>query len=106
MCFRAGERNSSRSLYAVLSKRLADRPFVAGDYSIADMAIYPWIVPFERQGQRLEDFSALKTWFDAVSARPAVQRAYGLAREIDAATPRDEGEARKVLYGQTAEVVR
>lgn len=93
-------------LYGVLSKRLADRPFVAGDYSIADMAIYPWIVPHERQGQRLEDFPALKAWFERIAARPAVQRAYALAEKIAAAAPRDDAQARKILYGQTDEVVR
>jgi GST-like protein len=93
-------------LYAVLNKRLADRAFVAGDYSIADMAIYPWIVPYERQGQSLADFPALKAWFETIAARPAVQRAYALAREIDAAAPPDEAQARKILYGQTGAVVR
>jgi GST-like protein len=93
-------------LYGVLSKRLADRPFVAGDYSIADMAIYPWIVPHERQGQKLEDFPHLERWFETIAARPAVQRAYALAKSIDAAAaPRDEALSRKILYGQTAAVV-
>jgi len=63
-------------LYGVLDKRLADRECVAGDYSIADMAIYPWIVPHENQQQRLEDFPHLKRWFETVAARPAVVRAY------------------------------
>src|SRR5262249_53641704 len=58
--------NETNRLYGVLNKRLADRPFIAGDYSIADMASYPWIVPYERQGQKLEDFPHLKRWFEAV----------------------------------------
>ena len=66
-------------LYGVLDKRLADRSFVAGDYSIADMAIYPWIVPYENQGQKLDDFPHLKRWFETIAARPATQRAYALA---------------------------
>jgi GSH-dependent disulfide-bond oxidoreductase len=70
-------------LYAVLDKRLADRPFIAGDYSIADMASYPWIVPYERQGQKLADFPNLKRWFEAIAERPAVKRAYARAREIN-----------------------
>jgi GST-like protein len=98
--------NETNRLYAVLNKRLADRPFVAGPYSIADMAIYPWIVPFERQGQRLADFPALEAWFARIAARPAVQRAYALADEIAAGTPQDEAQTRKILYGQTAAVVR
>ena len=69
-------------LYGVLDKRLADREFVANVYSIADMAIYPWIVPHERQQQQLDDFPHLKRWFSAIKGRPAVVRAYELAREI------------------------
>ena len=58
-------------LYGVLNKRLADRAFVAGEYSIADMAAYPWIVPWKRQGQNLDDFPHLKRWFETIRARPA-----------------------------------
>ena len=67
-------------LYGVLDERLADREFVAGDYSIADMACYPWIVLHEQQGQDLNDFPNLKRWFEAIQKRPAVERAYALAR--------------------------
>ncbi len=70
-------------LYGVLNKHLADREFLAGAYSIADMASYPWIVPHERQGQRLEDFPHLKRWFETIRARPAVERAYALAKTIN-----------------------
>src|SRR6516165_4673108 len=77
--------NETNRLYGVLNKRLSDRPFVAGDYSIADMAAYPWIVPHERQGQKLEDFPHLKRWFEAIRQRPAVQRAYARAKEINTA---------------------
>src|SRR5471032_726190 len=61
-------------LYAVMDERLADREFLAGDYSIADMACYPWVVPYERQRQDLADFPHLKRWFDAIKGRPAVER--------------------------------
>jgi len=88
-------------LYGVLNKRLADREFIAGDYSIADMASYPWIVPYERQQQRLENFPHLKRWFEAVAARPAVVRAYALAKEVNQA-PTVTPESRAVLFGQTA----
>ncbi len=88
-------------LYGVLDKRLADRPFVAGDYSIADMAIYPWIVPYKNQGQNLDDFPHLKRWFEAIAARPATQRAYALAENIKTIPLTDEA-ARKILFGQTA----
>src|SRR5208282_4119218 len=70
-------------LYGVLDRRLSDRAFVAGAYSIADMAAYPWIVPYARQGQDLEDFPNLKRWFEAIRGRPAVERAYARAKEIN-----------------------
>ena len=88
-------------LYGVLDRRLADREFIAGAYSIADMATYPWIVPYERQGQRLEDFPHLKRWFEAIRARPAVERAYQRAQQINTAQTVTE-EAKKILFGQTA----
>ena len=70
-------------LYSVLNKRLADRPFVAGDYSIADMAAYPF-VPREWQGQNLDDFHHLQRWLAEIKARPATIRAYERAKEIKA----------------------
>jgi GSH-dependent disulfide-bond oxidoreductase len=70
-------------LYRVLNTRLADREFIAGEYSIADMASYPWIVSHERQGQRLEDFPHVKRWFEAITRRPAVTRAYHKAIGIN-----------------------
>jgi GST-like protein len=72
-------------LYGVLNKRLADREFIAGAYSIADMASYPWIVPHQRQQQNLDDFPHLKRWFQAIEARPAVRKAYAVAEQISAA---------------------
>ena len=62
--------NETARLYAVLDKRLADRDFVAGEYSIADMACYPWVVPHERQRQNLADFPNLKRWFEAIKTAP------------------------------------
>ncbi len=88
-------------LYGVLDRRLAGRDFVAGDYSIADIAIYPWIVPHERQGQRLEDFPHVARWFETIKMRPAVQRAYQLAAKINSA-PTVSEESKKILFGQTA----
>ena len=73
-------------LYGVLDRRLADRDFIAGDYSIADIASYPWIVPFERQSQNLDDFPNLKRWFHTIKARPAVERAYAQAEKINPPT--------------------
>jgi GST-like protein len=88
-------------LYGVLDKRLADREFVAGAYSIADMAAYPWIVPHERQQQNLAEFPHLKRWFEAIRARRAVQRAYEVAASINQ-TPVVTEQSRALLFGQTA----
>ena len=91
-------------LYGVLDRQLAHHAFVAGDYSIADMACYPWIVQHDRQGQKLEDFPHVQRWFEAMQIRPAVIRAYEWADKI-----RNEGmteEARKNLFGQTAASVK
>ena len=100
-------RNEVNRLYGVLDRQLADRTFIAGDYSIADMASYPWIVPHERQGQKLEDFPNLKRWFEAVRARPAVVHAYEKAKEINPNPPGIRtAEERAILFGQTAASVR
>lgn len=88
-------------LYGVLDERLADRDFVAGAYSIADMAIYPWIVPYKKQMQSLSDFPNLARWFEQVAARPAVQRAYSRAKEINS-KPVVDDTSRTVLFGQAA----
>ena len=97
--------NETGRLYAVLNKRLADREFVAGPYSIADMASYPWIVPHEAQSQNLADFPHLKRWFADISERPATKRAYARAKEIDQ-PPVAEEESRKFLFSQSASTVR
>ncbi len=93
-------------LYGVLNKQLADgRDYMAGEYSIADMASYPWIVPHTRQGQKLEDFPHLAAWFERIRQRPATVRAYALAERINTAPTIDE-ESRKILFGQDASTVR
>src|SRR5215475_13047992 len=95
--------NETNRLYGVLNKRLADRAFITGDYSIADMASYPWVVPWERQGQKLSDFPHLARWFDTIKARAAVSRAYEKAKAVN---PSMGGirtaEERAILFGQTA----
>jgi GST-like protein len=97
--------NETNRLYGVLNKRLADREFVAGaNYSIADIASYPWIVPHEKQGQKLEDFPHLKRWFEAIRARPSTVRAYAKAAEINTA-PSVTESSRQHLFGQTAETI-
>ena len=80
-------------LYGVLNRWLADREFIAGEYSIADMACYPWVVSHERQDQKLEDFPHVKRWFEAITGRPAVTRAYrkGLSINPQANAPKGLG---------------
>jgi len=93
-------------LYGVLNKRLADREFVAGDYSIADMACYPWVLP-QRQKQDMAHFPHLARWKEAIAARPAVQRAYALAKDVNPqAKPPTSAEERKLLFGQDRTTVR
>ncbi|HUW35741.1 MAG TPA: glutathione S-transferase N-terminal domain-containing protein [Rhodocyclaceae bacterium] len=92
-------------LYAVLDRRLAGREYIAGDYSIADMACYPWIVPHERQRQNLADFPNLGRWFKAIGERPATVRAYALAQAINPAPTVDE-ESKRILFGQDAETLK
>ena len=88
-------------LYGVLNQRLGDRSYLAGEYSIADIACYPWIVPYQAQGQRLEQFPNLKRWFEGIRERPATVRAYARAAAVNTRETMTE-EAKRVLFGQTA----
>ena len=98
--------NETNRLYGVLDQRLAGREFIAGaDYSIADMAIYPWIVPWQLQQQNLDAFPELRRWFEALGARPATRAAYARGAELRSAAPLSEA-ARKILFGQTAASLR
>lgn len=87
-------------LYNVLNTQLEGRAYTAGDYSIADMAAYPWIVPWEQQKQNLDDFPDLKAWFHRMAERPAVVRAYEKGKQVSKSIDMTE-EAKKVLFGQT-----
>jgi GSH-dependent disulfide-bond oxidoreductase len=98
--------NEVNRLYGVLDKRLADRPFVAGDYSIADMAIWPWVVSYKNFGQKLEDFPNLRRWFGEVGKRPAVVKGQAVGAALRQAPGTQTEAQRKVLFGQTAAVVR
>lgn len=93
-------------LYKVLDRRLEGREFIAGDYSIADMACYPWIVPYERQAQELNDFPNLRRWFDAIRQRPATTRAYALADEINTTPSVSDEASRQILFGQDATTIK
>jgi GSH-dependent disulfide-bond oxidoreductase len=94
--------NESNRLYGVLNKRLADRPYIAGDYSIADMACIGWAKLWERQGQNIKDFPHVERWLDACLARPAVARGLALSAEERAASNPADPAARAILFGQKA----
>jgi len=92
-------------LYGVLNKQLADRDYITGEYSIADMACYPWVMP-ERQSQNMDNFPHLARWKAAIAARPAVQRAYALAKEVNANPTVWDAKTRALLFGQDHNTVR
>lgn len=95
-------------LYGVMDKRLSANEFLGGaDYSIADMASYPWVVPHERQQQNLDDFPSLKRWFQAIKARPAVIRAYEKGSAVNPANQATvNDESKKILFGQSADSLK
>lgn len=86
-------------LYGVLDKRLADRDYVAGDYSIADMAIWPWAKGWEGQEQDISRFPHMAAWLERVGSRPAVEAGRALGAELRTDASQDK-EAQKVLFGQ------
>ena len=95
--------NETHRLYGVMERRLADRDYLAGDYSIADMAAYPWVRPHKRQGMDLADFPNLNRWYGRIHDRPAVQRAILVGKQEAAAFDLSKDkEARAVLFGQRA----
>ena len=84
--------NETKRLFGVVNKRLADRPFLAGDeYTIADMAAYPWAAPYTLLNQDIDDFPHLERWLDAIAGRAATQRAYALAKQINPNAPQPPG---------------
>ncbi|UTW13040.1 glutathione binding-like protein [Marinobacterium rhizophilum] len=93
--------SETNRLYGVLNKQLQGRDWIAGEYSIADMAAYPWIAPHERQQQNLADFPHLERWFNAMGQRPAVVKAYARGEPWNS-RPAVTEEGKKLLFGQTA----
>jgi GST-like protein len=85
-------------LYSVIDRRLGEAEYLANEYSIADMAVFPWIRPYERQGQKLEDYPNLKRWFDALNARPAVQKGLAVMADKRRQGPLDD-KSREVMFG-------
>ena len=94
--------NETNRLYGVLDKRLADREFLAGEYSIADMAAFPWAKLWERQGQDVSGFKNMQRWLEANVARPAVQRGLAVNAEDRSANNINDPAVRAVLFGQRA----
>ncbi len=94
-------RNEVGRLYSVLNRRLADRQFVAGAYSIADMAIWPWANGWQNQQQDIDRFPHMKAWLERVGARPAVQAGRAVGKDARSDLTKDR-EAQKILFGQTA----
>jgi GST-like protein len=95
--------NEVNRLYGVMDTRLKDRDYLAGDYSIADMAAYPWVRPYKRQGQELSEFAHLEAWYQRLHDRPAVARGIAVGQEerkkFDLSKDK---EAQAVLFGQRA----
>ncbi len=89
----------TQRLYGVLERRLEGRDFIAGDYSVADMAAYPWCLLWQRQGIVLEEFPNIARWLARIEARPAVQRAYAIGKDLNTA-PTVTDAAKSVLFGQ------
>lgn len=98
--------NETNRLYGVLDQRLEGRQFIAGDdYTIADIASYPWIVSWKRQQQNLDDFPNLRRWFESIRDRPSTLRAYERAEQFGTTQVTAE-DSRRILFGQTAASVR
>jgi len=96
--------NEFERLLAVMDVRLRDREFLAGDYSIADIAAFPWVMPYKRYMQDLDRFKNLRRWFDAIKQRPAVQRGVDVGKDWKRDEARNE-KARALMFGQNAETV-
>jgi GST-like protein len=100
--------NELNRLYGVMERRLEERPYLAGDYSIADMASWPWARGAHRLGQNWDDFPKLKDWVERIKARPAVERALAKGEELKRKGDEqsaNSAEAAKHLFGQTAKSV-
>ena len=94
--------NEVNRLYGVMNKRLADREYIAGKYSIADMALVGWVNGWERQGQDINQFPHLKRWLETMKARPAVQRGMKLGLELRQGIDMKDPKVQSVLFGQRA----
>ncbi len=92
--------NEVNRLYGVMNTRLEGKDYLAGEYSIADMASWPWVLPHKKQGQNLDDFPNLKDWFNRIGDRPAVKKALKIGESIHPKQNQLSEEAKKILFGQ------
>ena len=87
-------------LYTVIEKRLRDSEYLAGSYSIADMAVYPWIRPYRWQGQELSDYPAIQRWYQRIHDRPAVERGVAVLKDrLDRNRAEPTGDNWNILFG-------
>ena len=91
--------NEASRLYGVMDRRLADHAYVAGDYSIADIAIFPWMRYGDRRGVNVEEFPNVKRWFESIDARPAVKRGLEVLNESSRSGPMDDKQ-KEILFGK------
>jgi GST-like protein len=90
--------NEAKRIYGVIDKRVGEVPYLAGEYSMADIATYPWFKLHKLQGQNLEDFPNLKRWYEAIEARPAVQKGMAVMANGPGLQPNDK-ETFSILFG-------
>jgi GST-like protein len=93
--------NEAKRLYRVMDRRLGEAEYLAGEYSVADIACFPWIRPYRRQGQDLNDYPNLKRWFDAVDNRPAVRRGLQVPSGVRSVSAEMDETTRSILFGNT-----
>jgi GST-like protein len=98
-------KNEYDRLFAVMERVLERKPYLAGDYSIADMATWPWVVPYKRFEQSMDDYPGVRRWFDAIKARPAVQRGMDVGKASRRPTGEMTEEQRRMMFGQTGKSV-
>ncbi len=98
-------KNEYDRLFAVMERVLADQAFLAGEYSIADMACFPWMVPYKHFGQDMSRYPCVRRWFDTLKRRPAVRRGMDVGKDLRRPAEELTEEQRRIMFGQTGESV-
>ena len=99
-------KNEYDRLLGVMDTVLKNREYLAGDYSIADMAAFPWVLMYKRFGVNLDAFDNLRRWFDAIKNRPAVRKGIDLGKELRNPNANQSKESLKMMFGQTADSIK